>query len=39
MSGAVPFIGSTKFSNGSAAKDWSDGTGGGMFDMFKGLGF
>jgi hypothetical protein len=28
MSGAVPFIGSTKFSNGSAAKDWSEGIGG-----------
>jgi hypothetical protein len=40
MAGAVPFIGSTKFSNGSAAKDWSDGLGGGMFgDIFKGLGF
>jgi hypothetical protein len=40
MSGAVPFIGAIKFSNGSAAKDWSDGIGGGMFgDIFKGLGF
>jgi hypothetical protein len=40
MSGAVPFIGLIKFSNGSVAKDWSDGLGGGIFgDMLKGLGF
>jgi hypothetical protein len=39
LSGTVPFIGSTKFSNGSAAKDWNSGLGGGMFgDMLKGLG-
>jgi hypothetical protein len=39
MSGAVPFIGSTKFLMGSAAKAWSDGTGGGIGDMLKGLKF
>jgi hypothetical protein len=40
MSGAVPFIGAIKFSNGSASKDWNSGLGGGMFgDMLKGLGF
>jgi hypothetical protein len=40
MAGAVPFIGSTKFSNGSAAKAWKDGLGGGMFgDILKGLKF
>jgi hypothetical protein len=39
MSGTVPFIGSTKFSNGSAEKDWRDGLGGGIFDMLKGLEF
>jgi hypothetical protein len=44
MTGAVTFIGSTKFSNGSAAKAWSEGIGGGLFggqnfgDMLKGLG-
>jgi hypothetical protein len=39
MSGAVPFIGSTRFSNGSAEKAWSAGLGGGMLDILKGLEF
>jgi hypothetical protein len=42
MAGATMFS-STKFSNGSAEKDWKEGLGGGLFegglfgDMFKGL--
>jgi uncharacterized lipoprotein YehR (DUF1307 family) len=40
MAGAVPFIGSIKFTNGSASKDWKGGEGGGMFgDILKGLKF
>jgi hypothetical protein len=39
MSGAVPFIGSTRFIMGNATKAWNDGKGGGIGDMLKGLGF
>jgi hypothetical protein len=39
MSGAVPFMGSTRFLMGGATKAWSDGKGGGIGDLLKGLKF